>query len=194
MASTVPSIKITKSFHFKGGTRLWSNRYHFNGGVPADTTHWIALMDNIVLFEKVCLNSNLTIVAGTAYAAGSEVPVASKTYSTAGTGSGYTGSPAVGEACGLIRYSTAARTSKNHPIYLYNYMHGTYHQNASASVYDLLDATQKTQYGTYAAKWLTGFTDGTITAVRASPQGAAATGQTVEEYVTHRDFPPTTSL
>jgi hypothetical protein len=101
--------------------------------------------------------------------------------------------PSPGECAALVRYSTAGRTTKNHPIYLFNYYHRVYTNQAGAST-DLLDVNQKTAMGTYATAWITGFSDGSITAVRAGPNGDAATGQIVEEFVTHRDFPHTPSL
>jgi hypothetical protein len=193
MAATA-SVRLIKSFAFKGGTRLWSNRYHFNGGTPADATHWHTLMDAVVTAEKPCFTSNVTIVEAVGYAAGSDVPVATKTYSTAGTLSPAGGAMAqAGEVAALIRWSTNARSTKNHPIYCFSYIHGIY-IDPSGGHLDALDSTQKTNMGTYATAWITGFSDGSITAVRATPNGAAATGQIVEEYVTHRDFPHTPSL
>lgn len=193
MAAT-PSVKVLKSFNFKGGNRVWSNRYHFNGGTPADATHWHTLMDAVVAAEHPCLSEAVTIIECVGYAAGSDVPVASKTYSTAGTVTGATGSAqAPGEVVGLVRYATNARTTKNHPIYLFNYYHGVFFHNG-AGTQDNLDANVKTAFATYAGDWISGFSDGSITAVRASPNGAAATGAIVEEYVTHRDFPHTPSL
>lgn len=192
--ATTPSVKIIKSFAFKGNTRLWSNRYHFNGGTPADATHWHTLMDAVTASEKACYDSNVTIVEAIGYAAGSDVPVASKTYSIAGTLTPVAGNAfQAGEVAALCRYATAARTTKNHPIYLFNYYHSCW-AHAVGSAIDALDANQKTNIGTLATAWIAGFSDGTITCVRASPNGAAATGATVEEYLTHRDFPHTPSL
>lgn len=192
--ATTPSVKVVKSFAFKGGTRLWSNRYHFNGGTPADSGHWNTLFDAIVLAEKAVHDSGTTITECVGYDAGSDVPVASKAYTTAGTMSPVSGAHIqAGEVAALVRWSTNARTVKNHPIYLFSYVHGVW-TNGSTGNGNLLDANQKSALGTYAGDWITGFSDGSITAVRASPQGAAATGQTVEEYVTHRDFPYSRSL
>lgn len=179
---------------FKGGSRVWSNRYHFNGGTPADATHWHTLMDNVVNAEKAVHDSNVTIIGAVGYAAGSDTPVASKVYTTAGTltpgGSDVT---APGEVAALIRWSTSARTTKNHPIYLFAYIHQALVGNTHTTN-DTLASAQKTALTTYGTSWISGFSDGSITAVRASPQGAAATGVVVEEYVTHRDFPHTPSL
>jgi len=192
--AATPSVRVIKSIPFKAGTRLYSNRYHFNGGTPPDDTHWHTLFDNIVNAEKLPFSSSTTIVACVGYAAGSDVPVSSKTYSTAGTHSGGAndqGTP--GEVAALVRYSTNARTVKNHPIYLFNYYHHIYYDNTVSA--DKLSASQKTLFDTYAGAWITGFSDGgSVTAVRASPNGAAATGHLVEEYLTHRDFPYTPSL
>ena len=179
---------------FKGGNRVWSNRYHFNGGTPADATHWHTLMDAVTTAFKACLPANCTITNAIGYAAGSDVPVASKVYSVVGTLTPAAGGVATPlQVCALVRWSTSARTVKNHPIYLFSYVHDVYILSSGTSK-DLLDANQKSALATYAASWISGFSDGTITAVRASPNGAAATGSIVEEYVTHRDFPYQSSV
>jgi hypothetical protein len=191
--AATPSVKVTKSFSFKEGTRLWSNRYHFNGGTPSDNTHWDTLFDAIVAAEKLIYSTLVTIVDCTAYAAGSDVPVHNKSYAQHGTRTITSGNYAQGQSAAIIRYGTTARTSKNHPIYLFNYYHGVYNEPTGIDS-DRLNLQQKGYMATYAAAWIAGFSDGTITAVRAGPNGATATGSLVEEYISHRDFPYTRSV
>ena len=166
---------------------MFSNRYHFNGGVPADNTHWNTLFDAIVAAEKTIFESYVTIVKATAFAAGSELPIHDKTYSQNGTGS-FSGSvPVPGDCAALVRYSTTARSAKNHPIYLFNYYHGATLTESNGP--DLLNAAQLAAIEAYADDWLAGFSDGTITAVRADPHGATATSRLVSANIHHRDFP-----
>lgn len=186
MAST-PSLRVIKSMPWRGTTRLWSNRYHFNGGVPADDSHWHTLMDNVTAGEKALWDAGCTIVQALGYVAGSEVPVSTKTYSLTGTGGFSTVGLCPGEVAFLARYSTAARTTKNHPVYLNNFYHRAITQGGASN--DLQLATQKAAALTYAGNWVTGFSDGAVTYNRAGPNGASATGAIVETYLTHRDFP-----
>ena len=189
MAAT-PSLKVIKSFEYKGNTQAFSNRYHFNGGTPSDASHWHTLMDAVVADEAPIYHSGITITEAIGYNAGSDVPVASKTYSTAGTLSIPSGChPAPGDSCCFIRYSTTARTPKNHPVYLFNYYHGVLMDNPLTDGQDFPPSEQSDAYSEYAADWIAGFSDGTITAVRAGPNGATATGSFVHPWITHRDFP-----
>lgn len=185
MAAT-PSVKIVKSFSYRGETKLWSNRYHMNGGSVPDQSHFNTLADAIVTAEKAIYKSDVTIVSAVYYAAGSDLPVYSKSYSTAGTlvTTGMYAGP--GDAAALLRYSTAARTAKNHPVYLYNYYH---RPMATTGTYgDSLDTTYVAAINTYAGSWMTGFSDGATTYVRAGPNGATATGHSVNAYFRHRDL------
>ena len=164
-----------------------SNRYHFNGGLPADSTHWTTFSDAVTAAEKLIHVAAVSIVETFGYAAGSDVPIFSKTYALAGTCPAGGAGEMPGDVAALIRYSTPARTPKNHPVYLFNYYHGV--QSQAAPNVDKLDTGQSTRMATYASAWLTGFSDGALTLVRAGPNGVTASGQLVEQYLTHRDFP-----
>jgi hypothetical protein len=188
--STTQSLKVEKTFTYRGGVRVFSNRYHFTGGPVTGNTQWTTLADAVTTAEKAIYPStgfSLTITQAIGYDAGSEVPVFSKTYALAGTLAIASAVATPGDCAALIRYSTADRTSKNHPIYLFNYYHGALGVNATTA--DTLYSSQRTLMGTYAGSWITGFSDGTHTLVRTGPYGHVATGQLVATTVHHRDFP-----
>ncbi len=172
--------------------RTFSNRYHFTNDAPGDNTKWTTFADAITAAEKLIfaapVNGGATIVEAVGYAAGSEVPIFSKVYALAGTRTPTSAVTPPGDVAGLIRYSTAGRSSKNHPIYLYNYYHACDINNTPATC-DQLNTAQRTLMGTYASAWITGFSDGTLNHVRCGPNGDVALGQLVETLVTHRDLP-----
>jgi hypothetical protein len=187
---TQPSLKIEKTFTYRGVPRIFSNRYFLDGGTPSDSTHWTTLADAVTTAEKAVYPSTGftgSITAAYGYAAGSDVPVFSKTYAlnwTMGIGAGCA---CPGDCAVLVRYSTSARTSKNHPIYLYNYYHGAVSTSTTSG--DTVLAAQVTAMGTYAAAWIAGFSDGTLTLKRTGPYGHLGTGYVVNTKVHHRDFP-----
>lgn len=190
--ATAPSIRVDKQFTYRGILTTYSNRYHFSGGTPADSTHWTTFSDAVTAAEKAIhyavAAGGSKIIQTVGYAGGSEIPVFQKTYSLDGTGA-FTGfASAVGDAAALVRYSTADRSSKNHPIYCFNYYHGVGTSGVFATK-DTLLALQNTAMGTYAAAWITGFSDGTNTYKRSRPNGNTVTGSFVEPLLTHRDLP-----
>ena len=186
--ATTPSIKVTKDFTFRSVDRKFTNRYHFDGDVPADNTKWGTFCDNVVAAEKAIFKTTVgQILQVDGYAAGSEVPVFTKTYTTAYTGAFALWEEVPGDCAALIRYSTTARTSKNHPVYLFNYYHAVGKDQGGSP--DIMNTAQRAAMSTYAAAWIAGFSDGSVTHHRAGPNGATATGSLVEQFITHRDLP-----
>lgn len=186
MAETQASLKVTKQFTYRGVTRKWSNKYHLDHTSIDTQAHFNTLADAVVTAEKAIYDSGTTIVQVDYYAPGSAVSVWNRTYSTAGTGTFGAGARAPGDAAALVRYTTTQRTTKNHPLFLFNYYHGVI---TIAGGGDTILAAQSSAYGTYATAWVTGFSDGVTTYKRAGPRGAVAQGSLVETYITHRDFP-----
>jgi hypothetical protein len=182
-----PSVRVDKTFMYRGSLKTWSNRYHFNGGVPSDNTHWNTLFDAITAAEKALYKSDVHIVKAVGYDAGSDLPVHEKDYALAGTASFFSGQDVPGDCAAILRYSTTARSSRNHAVYLFNYFHGAL--GGEGGDIDVLDSDQRDAIAAYAALWIAGFSDGTITAVRAGPHGATATSALVLPEVRHRDFP-----
>lgn len=190
--ATAASLRVVKQFTYRGALREFSNRYHFTNDAPTDSTHWTTLSDAIVLAEKAIYNpfasQGAKIISTVGYAGGSDIPVFNKTYTTDGTGTWTSVLPAPGDVAALIRYGTSVRSSKNHPVYCFNYYHAAVPTGVSTT-WDQLNAAQKAAMGTYASAWVTGFSDGTTNHVRSTPSGDAVTGQLVETFLTHRDLP-----
>ncbi len=182
-----PSIKVTKSFTYRGATRKWSNRYFLQGSDPPDAGHWTTLSDAVVTAEKALYDSTCSIVSTTGYNAGSDVPVFTKSYATAGTRTVGSAVKAPGDCVLMLKLNTTARTTKNHPIYLFKYFHNAYY--AAGGPADTIDGGMLAAVNTYRNSWLAGFSDGTTTYVLCGPRGATAVSGTVDPFVRHRDFP-----
>lgn len=170
----------------KGGTVQWSNRYFFTGG---NLTHaqFLALNTLLQNEEQLLFSSAITIVEMIRYDIGSDVPVETASASVAGNLSMTGKSPCPSDAAACVRFSTDQRTSKNHPIYLFKYMHGVVYTTGGSE--DSVNSTQLTRYQNYAADCVAGFNDGTSTRHITGPYGAVALGSFVHPYITHRDFP-----
>ena len=191
--SVNPSIKITKSLPYRGGVKLYSNRYHFNGGTPGTPTAWTTLADAVVLAEKAIHiaptggTPQVTIVEATGYAAGSEIAVFTKAYTTLGTLATGGASICPGECAALVKFLTGVLSTRNHPIYAFSYYHGVISNSGTGN--DFLVTAQKNAIDTYSTAWITGFSDGTHTCVRATPAGHGCTSRVTSPLITHRDFP-----
>lgn len=128
------------------------------------------------------------IVQAVGYAGGSEIPVFTKNYATNGSGAFTAWSPVPGDCAAIARYSTPDRSSKNHPIYCFNYFHGV-SAVAGAGSQDTLHAQQLSAISFYSGQWLSGHSDGTNTYKRSRPNGNTVTGYITEPLISHRDLP-----
>jgi hypothetical protein len=191
---TASSIVVYKQSDYRGLGKVWSNRYHFDGDLPPDPGHWDTFMNAVVNAEKLIFAAEVEIVKVVAYDASTASPsnphgdaIYSKDYTTVGTLSpavGDVGCP--GDCAALLRYSTAKRSAKNHPVYLMNYYHGV-HNTAAAG--DSVAADQLAVIETYGDAWITGFSDGADTHTRVGPDGTQALTSRCDPSVRHRDFP-----
>lgn len=170
----------------------FSNRYYFDGGAPTDDTKWGTLATNVVSAEQPIYQApssgGATIVGAVGYEGGSEIPVFSDTWGLTGSGAFTSWAACPGDCAAVVRYSTSDRSSKNHPIYCFNYYHSI-SAVAGAGNEDLLHAAQKSAMSLYAADWITGFSDGSVTHHRSRPNGSLCTGELVLPMISHRDLP-----
>lgn len=175
---------------YRGGTKEYSNRYFFTGD-DFTLSQFQTLADALRDLEKPLYSSassDVTIIGAVQYDAGSDVPVATRTYSTAGTGSALGGTQAPGDCAMLVRFSTDQRTSKNHPIYLFKYIKPA-RCAVSETGADALPANMTSALNTYGSSLIAGLSDGTSTRHMCGPFGAVGLDHLTETYVTHRDFP-----
>lgn len=185
---------MVKQFAYRGNTVEFSNRYHTNGPTTITLAEFETLADAVVADENPIYFSDVTIVrvdwadASTATSTNPHGLVThTKAYSQVGFLDTTGGTRCPGDCAIVARWSTDARTSKNHPIYLFNFFHGAYRLASGGD--DTILTAQASAVAEYASDWLSGFSDGTNTHIRCGPRGAVAQDSKCLDWVRHRDFP-----
>jgi hypothetical protein len=186
MADTA-SIQVLQQSPYRGGLKEWSNRMHFGPGFPPDAGHWNALYTDIRDSWKTITLPTTEFIGARGYQPGTDVPVWETSDTTVGTYVPGTGVGTVLESCALTKYTTDQRTSKNHPIYLFEWHHGVMVVNGGS--YDELLSGLHTGWKNRGDNWIAGITDGTSVYHRQGPRGASGLTASVDLYVHHRDFP-----
>lgn len=186
--ATRVGIKLVFSFSWRGDTKVWSQKYHFTGPTEWETeaqfnTFVAALWDSV----KESLPARVTCVEAVGYDADSDMPVHTLAIGEAGEYANTDNPQAPGEACMLWRFTTDARTSKNHPIYLFKWWHGM-QTNGATSPDTLRSGIASTAAGPIG-DLVDGISDGDNTRHYCGPNGAVALDGECEALLHMREFP-----
>jgi hypothetical protein len=200
--SAQTGITVVKRFTYRGdANEEFSNTYWLSGTVPSDATAWRALFDALVLQEKTCYHSGVSVIRGYGYADNDghktgdtgtvspsvwtvDMTVAPNT-PVAGTAVFAGGDvQASGDQAGWVRWKTDRRTDPGgKAIYLRKYFHGVILQTLPNQ--DEIKAALVTSYGAFGAKLSDGtFIDGRK--VTAAGHDDTLLGHGASVYVTTR--------
>lgn len=185
--ATEASIKWRFSSSYKGGTKVWSTTFHLTGGDWQDQAHFNTFADNMKAYLVTLITDRCTMIDATGYNGGSDLPVFTKSYNVACTQATSPNWQSPLEQCILLRFTTTQRSTKNHPIYLFNYIHAVYPAGASSP--ETPNSALKSTWDSRCATFIAGITDGSLTRKRCGPRGAVAQTGAAETYLVHRDFP-----
>lgn len=153
------SIRVDKSFTYRGSAEIWSNRYHFNGSNPADATEWLAIATALINTEKTLYSSATTVVFVAGYTSDTGPAVYTKDYTimpaapVPGSFSTTGLVRATGDDAAWVRWWCGQYSSRGKKVYARKYYHDVYMPSTGG---DSLATTQKTAYGTHGSLLMTG--------------------------------------
>lgn len=180
-------VKLGFTSPYRGGTKAWSQLWHFTGPDWASAGQFTSLRTALLAQLTGLLPSDTHAVSATGYNPGSSVPVFSDSFSTAGSSSASGGVVTPLEACALVKFTTTQRSTKNHPIYLMKWIRAVRAGGSGAA--ETLDSGLKSNISSNMTTILAGLSDGTNTRQYCGPFGAVAQTRVVEDYVHMREFP-----
>lgn len=185
------SIRLDKSFTYRGNAEQWSNKYHLTGSNPADAAEWKAITDALVAAEKLIYDSTVTVVHAAGYTSDTGPNVYYRDYNTspdtpvAGTYVGTGGNRTSGDVAWWVRWWCGQYNSRGKKIWLRKYFHDAYAQTGGTG--DSLLGTQKTAGGTFATTLQSGLTiTGYSSRSLCDKNGHTATSHDVVTYLTTR--------
>jgi hypothetical protein len=190
MAAPTTYLTVIKRMSYRGDpSEEWSNSYALTGSTPVDSAAWRTLFDALVLQEKTCYTSDVTVVAGYGYAGipGSgdhsiwnvDMTLAPNT-PVPGTLTG-TGAKMAGDQAGWLRWGLDRFTAKGKRVYLRKYFHGGY---TSSGTYDDMHTGTRNAYLAFGLK----LEDGSFAAGRkiCDKDGNVPIGHAASTYITVR--------
>ena len=167
-------MQVIKSFAYRGATQEFSNRYHFDGGVPGD---WNALFNAVVALEQYIFPNTVSFKMARGFAPGSDVAVANLVLSSAGLLSSTNGIQLPGDCAAMLKQATTKVSTKNHVVYVFSYYHAAMHTNTNTGP-DTLWSFQLSNVQALGDAMKNGFTVGARTYKRTTPDGHLVTSAT----------------
>jgi hypothetical protein len=182
------SLILVKEFPYRGAAEEFSNKYHFEGTVPATPEAWETLAEGWIQEERKIYTSAVKFVRAYGYEPSSDHANWVMDYTVPpetplqGTFVGEAGSSiAPGDAAATVRWDTGMWNTRGKKIYCRKYFHGV---SQSAASHDTVDPTQVAAYNAYAAVVISGFFPGSVK--YCAPQGANLSSPVTSQWITTR--------